>query len=163
MFITLAMCLLCRSSSAIQILTSDRPTLRHDCDFMSAIQYSREFLLKLQYNVISLPTPDFGINHTTTHKKKRGSRGGIRNRLKRCAFRPPLPAITFSNVRSLQSKMDELSTLTSHDSDYRRSSIMCFTETWLTEQITDLEIDGYTTIRFDRDKQKTEKSIGGGL
>ena len=59
--------------------------------------------------------------------------------------------------------MDELSTLTSHDSDYRRSNIMCFTETWLTEQITDLDIEGYTNIPFDRDKQKTEKNIGGGL
>ena len=74
-----------------------------------------------------------------------------------------LPAITLSNVRSLQNKMDELSTLITYDSDYRRSSLLCFTETWLTENTTDIGLDGYTRIRFDRSKKKTDKSIGGGL
>ena len=57
--------------------------------------------------------------------------------------------------------MDELSTLIVHDSDYRRSSLLCFAETWLSEQTTAVGRDGYTTIRFDRNKIKTDKSIGG--
>ena len=44
-----------------------------------------------------------------------------------------------------------MSILVMHDSDCRRSSI-CFTETWLTEQTTNVGLDGYITIRFDRNK-----------
>ena len=87
----------------------------------------------------------------------------MRNRLKKSGYRPPHPAITLSNVRSIRNKMDEHSTLIMHDSDYRRSSLLCFSETWLSEQITDVGHDGYITIRFDRNKIKTDKSIGGGL
>ena len=59
--------------------------------------------------------------------------------------------------------MNELSTLIVHDSDYRRSSLLCFAETWLSEQTTDVRFDGYTTIRFDRNKIMTDKSIGGAF
>ena len=73
------------------------------------------------------------------------------------------PAIPLSNVRSIRNKMDELSTVIMHDSDYRRSSLLCLTETWLSEQTTAVGLGGYTTIRFDRNKTKTDKNIVGGL
>ena len=95
-----------------------------------------------------------------------GLRGGVRNRLKRNSYRPPLPSITLSNARSIQSKLDELSALLRHDCDSRKSSLLCFTETWWSEDNADYEKEGYTTLRFDRDTKKTEKaekSIGGGL
>ena len=41
------------------------------------------------------------------------------NRLKKSAYMPPLAAITLCNVLSILNKMDELSTLIMHDSDYR--------------------------------------------
>ena len=59
--------------------------------------------------------------------------------------------------------MNELSTLIVHDSDYRRSSLLCFAETWLSEQTTDVGLDGYTTIRVDRNTIKTDKGIGGAF
>ena len=37
------------------------------------------------------------------------------------------------------------------------------TESWLTEESTGIDLDGFTTIRFDRDKGKKEKSVRGGL
>ena len=40
---------------------------------------------------------------------------------------------------------------------------MCFTETWLKDEQFCDDIDGFTVIRFDRDRQKTTKSKGGGL
>ena len=48
--------------------------------------------------------------------------------------------------------MDELAALVKLDSDYRNTSLFCFTETWLTEDIT-VCLDGFTFIRFDRDKE----------
>lgn len=95
-------------------------------------------------------------------QRKRGSRGRIRNRLRRHGSRLPLPAITLSNVRSLNNKLTELSALIHYDSDYRQTSLFCITESWLSEDI-DVDIDGFNIIRLDRDKVKTRKAIGGGL
>ena len=58
--------------------------------------------------------------------------------------------------------MDELSALTKYDGDYRRFSVYRFTETWLTD-VSDMNLPGYTTIRFDRDSKKSQKQLGGGL
>ena len=47
--------------------------------------------------------------HTGTRpQRKRGRRGGVRERLRRRNNRPPLPSIILSNVRSLTPKLDEL-------------------------------------------------------
>lgn len=46
--------------------------------------------------------------------------------------------------------------------DYKRSSLFCFTETWLREDIN-ITLDGYTIIRADRNKETTGKKVGGGL
>ena len=83
----------------------------------------------------------------TSSKKRCDSRRGVRNRLKTYGYIPPLPAITFTNVRSIRSNMDELSSLNTHYSDYRQSSLLCFTVLIvLTEQIADVGLDGYNTI-----------------
>ena len=39
---------------------------------------------------------------------------------------------------------------------------MCFTETWLTEDIDNTLVLGFT-IRADRDSDKAQKSVSGGL
>ena len=62
----------------------------------------------------------------------------------------PLPTSTLSNVRPLQKKQDELTALVRFDGDFRRSNLMCFTETWLTEDIDNILVPGFTTIRADR-------------
>lgn len=69
------------------------------------------------------------------------------------------------NVRSLVNKMDELEALVRTRRDYRESSIMCFTETWLYEQIPDanVTIPGFHMIRADRDLIASGKRKGGGL
>ena len=65
-------------------------------------------------------------------------------------------------MRSLRNKMDEPAALVKVDSDYRNTSLFCFTETWLTEYIA-VGLDGFTFIRSDRDTERTGKSIEGGL
>ena len=72
-----------------------------------------------------------------------------------------LPDITFSSVRLLSDKMTELAALVKYDRHYRQNSLICVTESWLTEESTGIDLDGFTTIHFDRDKEKTEKSVGG--
>lgn len=98
-----------------------------------------------------------------TKIKKRGSRGGVRERLKRRGSRHPLPVITFSNVRSLSNKMNELTAKIQYDNEFRQSSLICFTESWLKEEMSDPNLPGYTLIRADRDTTRSQKSIGGGL
>ncbi|PVD37226.1 hypothetical protein C0Q70_04221 [Pomacea canaliculata] len=95
---------------------------------------------------------------TQRRGKKRGSRGGVKKRLKARGCRKlPLPTITLLNARSISNKMDELAALINYDGDYKRTNLFCVTETWLSEEKTDINITGYTTIRFDRDQEKTEK------
>ena len=107
----------------------ERPAILH--------RYTREFLFSFQRHT---PCPDLKLNlcdiveviGKEKKSKKRGSRGGVRERLKKRGSRHPLPTITPSNVRALQNKMDELTALVRFDGDFRRSNLMCFTETWLT-------------------------------
>ena len=75
----------------------------------------------------------------------------------------PLPTSTLSNVRPLQKKQDELTALVRIDGDFGRSNLMCFTETWLTENTDNILVPGFTTVRADRDSDKAQKSAGGGL
>ncbi|KAL6466262.1 hypothetical protein MHYP_G00263950 [Metynnis hypsauchen] len=135
--------------------------------------YTREYLLGLQQMNKTAPKfltryPEIacfaqGTDDFKRKRKKRGSRGGIRNRLKRRGSRFPLPTIALSNVRSVQNKMTELATLVKYDRDFSKANLICFTETWLTEDVTNIELEGYSLIRYDRDPIRTAKRTGGGL
>lgn len=59
--------------------------------------------------------------------------------------------------------MDELLLKVKYDNDFRQSSLLCFTETWLKDGIQDIDLSGYTIIRVDRDEAVSHKAIGGGL
>ena len=108
-----AVCLLLDPTSATEASPRPSAPLVFFCHgaAIAPLQYSREYLLNLQYGPNILPPNlESDIPNIVNNKKKRGSRGGVRNRLKKSGYRPPLSAITL-NVRSLQNKMDELSTL----------------------------------------------------
>lgn len=123
--------------------------------------YSQKFLLSCRDNANSLGA-DIILPHDLLRMrmkkkkiKKRGSRGGIKNRLRRRGSRHPLPVITLSNVRSLNNKLDELMLHINYDGDFRRSNLICFTETWL-KQDSNVDIEGYTTIKADRDAERSQ-------
>jgi hypothetical protein len=109
--------------------------------------YTREYLLSLKDSPLSSEPPSIDIDFAERvqpvrkKQKKRGSRGGVRNRLRRKGSRLPLPTVTLTNARALVNKMDELTALVRHDGDYRRSNLLCVTETWLDDikDIGDLE------------------------
>ena len=56
------------------------------------------------------------------------------------------------NVDSLPNKIDELASLVKNVKTYKECSLMCFSETWLTSNIPDanVEIPGFITVRSDR-------------
>jgi len=58
-------------------------------------------------------------------RKYRGCRARRRRRLKKRRYRPYLPSIVMGNVRSV----------------FREGSVMCFTETWLHDNVLDTVVD----------------------
>ncbi len=134
--------------------------------------YSREALLSLRWcgdaaglsRSLTGSLPEGMKMRCLQRPRKRGRRGGVRQRLRKRGSRPPLPSMILSNVRSLRNKMDELRTLTRGCFEYRESCIMLFTETWLHPEIPDglVEIEGFSHIRSDR-TVLSGKSKGGGL
>ena len=116
--------------------------------------YTREVLLSLRHQLLSMTVPNININFDETKrekKKKKGSRGEIRNRLRRRGARLPMPSVTLTNARSLVNKMDHLQALVKYDGNYRRSNIVCVTETWFSEEkFHNPDIDGYTSYHQKR-------------
>ncbi|KAL1261160.1 hypothetical protein QQF64_008987 [Cirrhinus molitorella] len=96
--------------------------------------------------------------------RRRGRRGGVLQRPRRWSNRPPLPSIILGNVRSLRTKMDELRVNARSCFEYRDSSLLVFTETWLHKDIPSscVEIEGFSLIRADRG-ESSGKDRGGGV
>ena len=67
----------------------------------------------------------------------------------------------FGNVRSIRNKIDELVANTRFNYEYRESSMICITESWLCENDVNMDIDGYTLIRSDRTEASGKESGGG--
>ncbi len=104
---------------------------------------------------------------TAVRLRKRGRRGGVRQRLRRQGLRRlPLPSIILGNAQSLRNKVDELQANVKHISEYRDACMIALTETWLKDYDLnhDFDIDGFgLPYRLDRDAQVTGKSLGGGV
>lgn len=97
-------------------------------------------------------------------RRKRGQRGGIRRRLYRRKFKPPLPSIILANVRSVTNKIDELRFLAVKHHAYRDSCAIALTETWFSDHIVDdsVALENFALFRGDRTSQ-SGKSRGGGV
>ena len=101
----------------------------------------------------------------TPKPRKRGKRGGVRARIRNRGVKKPfMPVILLSNARSLCNKTDELCANTQYFYEYRESSILCFTETWMNKDMDDklFNVDGFHLIRSDR-TYESEKDCGGGI
>lgn len=153
------------------------------CEHRELLQYGREFLLLLRDSGVGVVDPSaafpaevirskpFARNRGWAPKsvgvRKRGRRGGVRQRLKRQGHRRiPLPTVILANVQSLRSKVDELQANVRFQTEYRDACLLALTETWLKEQDpqSDLEIEGFgEPFRLDRNSSVTGKSLGGGL
>ncbi len=98
-------------------------------------------------------------------RRKRGKRAGVLVRLRRRAFRPPLPTILLANVQSLDNKLCELPARISYQRETRDCCVICLTETWMSAMVPDsaIELTGFSVHRSDRTEELTGKSRGGGV
>ncbi|KAI4899955.1 hypothetical protein NFI96_026550 [Prochilodus magdalenae] len=128
--------------------------------------YSREQLLALR------PMGRSGVVQTIPaelRRKYRGCRAGAKLKAKktekRWRYKPSVPSVVMGNVNSLTNKTDELACLVKNQRLYRECSLFCFTETWLTPDTPDanVELPGFSTVRADRDPTLSGKRKGGGL
>ena len=127
--------------------------------------YSREKLLARQ------TMGRAGIVHPIPEelRRRRGRRAGakVKARLvaKQSKYKPSVPSVIMGNVNCLTNKTDELAALVRTDRTFRESSLLCLSETWLTQNTPDAKVDvpGFTTVRADRDCRRSGKSKGGGL
>ncbi len=74
-------------------------------------------------------------------RRKRGKRAGVLVRLRRRAFRPPLPIILLANVQSLDNKLCELRARISYQRETRDCCVICLTETWMSAMVPDSAIE----------------------
>ena len=128
---------------------------------LSKIVYTRDDLLALR-------STSYGVQHpipTELRKPLRGCRAGAKLKARRWRYKPFLPSVLMGNVNSLPNKCDELLALVRNQRLYWECSLMCFTETWLHENVPDscVNVPGFSTVRADRDAKAIGKNKGGGL
>ncbi len=155
-------------------------------DVVSITVYDRDTLLNIGSSVAQRK-PDFeflnagGLFTDTTselfvwvaqsrkrrRRRKRGKRAGwvYWVRLRRRAFRHPLPTILLANVQSLDNKLCELRARISYQRETRDCCVICLTETWMSAMVPDsaIELTGFSVHRSDRMEELTGKSRGGGV
>ena len=139
------------------------------------IQYSREFLLlfrdraSMDHAAVVNSIPNYlrtkPKKWTTRTKRKWGSKGGTRRRLRRLKNELPLPVMLLINAQSLKAKTDELTANIRHLHEYRSACVMAIIETRLDNNITSSEVGplGFSVFRTDRDPAITGKTRGGGV
>ncbi|XP_078791709.1 uncharacterized protein LOC110013806 isoform X2 [Oryzias latipes] len=129
----------------------------------SSIVYTRDQLLALdRVEILLAGKPDVPAE---IRRKRRGCRAGVKRRERRRRYKPCLPSVTMGNVRALSNKLDELTALMRLQRVYRESSLLCFTETWLNQDMTNsvVSVTGFTLVRADRSAAQSGKKKGGGL
>ncbi|KAL7841487.1 hypothetical protein SRHO_G00242650 [Serrasalmus rhombeus] len=98
-----------------------------------------------------LISPDAG-DRQWRKPRKRGRKGGIRQRIRR-ANKLPLPPMILCNSCSLKNKLDNLRQYVGACCEFRTSAVLAFTETWFGDDVPDnfIQIDGFSHVRLDRD------------
>ena len=184
--VTVLFLVLERVSAVVNIRQDgDHRSYDHDDAHEPPIRYTRDALLMLQSatkhqpdQFDSFPTEMTAGRHDSdsysksmNRRRKRGHRGGVRRRLRRNRANLPLPSIIMANTRSLRPKppnfnFDELCANVTYMHEYRNASLLCFSETWFCEDISDesVYIDGFgAPFRCDRNLTICGKNGGGGV
>ena len=131
------------------------------------LAYSREMLLSLQ------TMGRASIFHHIPEElrwRQRGGRAGAKVKVRlmatRWKYKPSVLSILMGNVNSLTKEMGELAALVRTDRTFSSEcSLLCLSETWLTQNIPDPngDLPGFTKVGVDRDCGRSGKSKGGGL
>ena len=151
------------------VISSTHEILISDSDGLHILPVSRHYSSLLLKSLNSKSTLDVKFHSNLPNeikKKTRGSRGGVRIKNRKRKFRPYLPSVVTGNAQSLNNKLDELSANSKFLREYRNACIMCFSETWFNDRVTDeiASIDGFVLARKDRSKEESGgKERGGGV
>jgi hypothetical protein len=89
-------------------------------------------------------------------------RSGCLVRVRQWVANLPFPSIQLANDRRLENKWDERKAHMSYQQDIKNYNILCFTESWLNDDIKNIQLAGYTHYRQDR-TAASGKTRGGGL
>ncbi len=151
----------------VSITVYDRDTLLNIGSSVAQRKPDFEFLNAggLFTDTISEPFVWVAKARRRRRRRKRGKRAGVLVRLRRRAFRPPLPTILLANVQSLDNKLCELRARISYQRETRDCCVICLTETWMSAMVPDsaIELTGFSVHRSDRTEELTGKSRGGGV
>ncbi|KAI4875852.1 hypothetical protein NFI96_001584, partial [Prochilodus magdalenae] len=134
----------------------DRKALRRVDIFIVNMRDSAEYRINSRKQLLALrPMGRGGIVQTIPaelRRKYRGCRAGAKLKAKkmekRRRYKPSVPSVVMGNVNSLTNKTDELACLVKNQRLYRECSLFCFTETWLTPDTPDanVELPGFSTF-----------------
>ena len=95
-------------------------------------------------------------------ERKKGKKGGVKQRIRRHGCKLYLHSLILGNVRSFQNKMEELLADVKYANEFRSASLMCFTEAW-NENVADshVNIEGLSIFRADRtnDSEKLQVEV----
>ncbi len=151
----------------VSITVYDRDTLLNIGSSVAQRKPDFEFLNAggLFTDTVSEPFVWVAKSTRRRRRRKRGRRAGVLVRLRRRAFRTPLPTILLANVQSLDNKLCELRARISYQRETRDCCVICLTETWMSAIVPDsaIELTGFSVHRSDRTKELTGKSRGGGV
>ncbi len=158
-------CFLFYMLDVVSITVYDRDTLLNIGSSVAQRKPDFEFLNAGGVFTDTISEPFVWVAKSRKRRRKRGKRAGVLIRLRRRAFRPPLPTILLANVQSLDNKLCELRVRISYQRETRDCCVICLTETWMSAMVPDsaIELTGFSVHRSDRTEELTGKSRGGGV
>jgi hypothetical protein len=74
----------------------------------------------------------------------------------------PLPSVLLANVQSLENKIGELRSRIAYQLDIKNCNVLCFTESWLNDDMDNIQLAGFMLHRQDR-TAASDKTRDGGL
>ncbi len=143
----------------VSITVYDRDTLLNIGSSVAQRKPDFEFLNAGGLFTDTASEPIVWIAKSTRRRRKRGWRAGILVRLRRRAFRTPLPTILLANVQSLDNKLCELRARISYQRETRDCCVICLTETWMSAMVPDsaIELTGFSVHRSDRTHREKQR------
>ena len=96
-------------------------------------------------------------------RRRRGRRGGVRQRARRRGIKLPMPSIIFGNAESVRNKTDEFESRVKCTRDFRDANIIGVSETFLTEKDSTPDLPGFSCICVNRNALVTGENKGGGV
>ncbi len=160
-FVFLLFCVL----DVVSITVYDKDALLNIGSSVAQRKPDFEFLNASGWFTDTASEPFVWVAQPRKHRRcrKRGKRAGVLVRLRRRAFRPPLPTILLANVQSLDNKLCELRARISYQRETRDCYVICLTETWMSAMVPDSAIEltaSPCTARIGRKSSQGKAEVG---